>query len=212
MRYYISDCHFFHEGMNDRMDKRGFASVDEMNSVMAEKWNSRVRKNDEVIILGDFSWELSPKTTILLRSLKGKKYMIRGNHDRFLDDRTFNREYFGWIEDYKEMNDNGRKVILSHYPVFCYNYQLRRKEDGSPRTYMLYGHVHNTYDEVLVNRFINGTKATSMANYGGKEEDMLPCEMINCFAMFSDYIPLTLDEWIELDKKRRAEMNKGDII
>lgn len=30
--------------------------------------------------------------------------------------------------------------------------------------------------------------------------------MINCFCMFSDYIPITLDEWIELDAKRRSEM------
>ena len=28
--------------------------------------------------------------------------------------------------------------------------------------------------------------------------------MINCFCMYSDYTPLTLDEWIELDAKRRG--------
>jgi hypothetical protein len=28
--------------------------------------------------------------------------------------------------------------------------------------------------------------------------------------MFSDYVPLTLDEWIELDKKRRAEIKFSD--
>ena len=27
--------------------------------------------------------------------------------------------------------------------------------------------------------------------------------MINCFCMYSDYTPLTLDEWIEADRKRR---------
>ena len=30
--------------------------------------------------------------------------------------------------------------------------------------------------------------------------------MINCFCMFSDYKPLTLSEWIEVDQKRRKEM------
>jgi len=29
--------------------------------------------------------------------------------------------------------------------------------------------------------------------------------MINCFCMFSDYTPLTLDEWIKTDEKRRTE-------
>ena len=30
------------------------------------------------------------------------------------------------------------------------------------------------------------------------EEPMpIPCNMINCFCMYSDYVPLTLDEWID---------------
>jgi hypothetical protein len=28
--------------------------------------------------------------------------------------------------------------------------------------------------------------------------------------MFSDYVPLTLDEWIELDKKRRQKISISD--
>ena len=35
--------------------------------------------------------------------------------------------------------------------------------------------------------------------------DRIPCSMINCFCMFSDYKPLTLSEWIDVDRKRRAE-------
>ena len=30
--------------------------------------------------------------------------------------------------------------------------------------------------------------------------------MINCFCMFSDYVPLTLDEWIQVDRERREKM------
>ena len=35
--------------------------------------------------------------------------------------------------------------------------------------------------------------------------DRIPCSMINCFCMFSDYKPLTLSEWVDVDRKRRAE-------
>lgn len=56
MRYYIADLHFFHANMNTKMDHRGFASVEEMNEYMIQKWNEKVRKNDEVVIIGDFSW------------------------------------------------------------------------------------------------------------------------------------------------------------
>ena len=53
MRYYIADCHFFHEALNTQMDQRGFSSVEAMNTYMLRKWNAKVRPNDEVVILGD---------------------------------------------------------------------------------------------------------------------------------------------------------------
>ena len=206
MRYYISDLHFYHANMNTQMDQRGFASFEEMNEYMIEQWNQKVRKNDEVVILGDFSIAKGEKTNELLQRLKGKKYLIVGNHDRFLNDKTFDRNLFKWIEPYMELNDNKRKVILSHYPVFCYNGQYRLNDQGEPKVYMLYGHVHNTYDELLINHFQNITREQKRLVYHANEERPIPCNMINCFCMFSDYTPLTLDEWIELDAKRRKEL------
>ena len=206
MRYYISDLHFYHANMNTQMDQRGFASFEEMNEYMIEQWNQKVRKNDEVVILGDFSIAKGEKTNELLQRLKGKKYLIVGNHDRFLNDKTFDRSLFKWIEPYMELNDNKRKVILSHYPVFCYNGQYRLNDQGEPKVYMLYGHVHNTYDELLINHFQNITREQKRLVYHANEERPIPCNMINCFCMFSDYTPLTLDEWIELDAKRRKDL------
>jgi len=206
MRYYISDLHFYHANMNTQMDQRGFASFEEMNEYMIEQWNQKVRKNDEVVILGDFSIAKGEKTNELLQRLKGKKYLIVGNHDRFLNDKTFDRSLFKRIELYMELNDNKRKVILSHYPVFCYNGQYRLNDQGEPKVYMLYGHVHNTYDELLINHFQNITREQKRLVYHANEERPIPCNMINCFCMFSDYTPLTLDEWIEVDAKRREEL------
>ena len=60
MRYYISDLHFYHTNMNNRMDKRGFESVEAMNE--------------------------------LLCRLNGRKYLIIVNHDRFLDDKDFDKK------------------------------------------------------------------------------------------------------------------------
>ena len=55
MRFYIADLHFFHANMNYEMDMRGFENAEQMNEYMIARWNGRVRKNDEVMILGDFS-------------------------------------------------------------------------------------------------------------------------------------------------------------
>jgi len=125
--------------------------------------------------------------------------------------KEFEPEWFKWIEYYKELNDNNRKVILSHYPIFCYNGQYRKDEADNPKTYMLYGHVHNTFDEYLVNDFILRTRDYKRFEKD-KEYHNIPCNMINCFCKFSDYVPLSLDEWIALDKKRRMNMDIEDMI
>lgn len=202
MRYYIADLHFFHENMNTKMDCRGFANVEEMNEYIIEKWNKKVRNNDEVVILGDLSWAKAEVTNELLKRLKGKLYLIRGNHDRFLDDKNFDASRFEWIKPYEEMQDNKRKVVLCHYPVMCYNGQYRLDAMGNPKTYMLYGHVHDTQDQRLLEQFQEITKRTQVTGPDGVSRD-IPCNMINCFCMYSDYTPLTLDEWIVCDQTRR---------
>lgn len=188
--------------MNTKMDCRGFASVEEMNEYMISKWNKKVRPNDEVVILGDLSWGNAEETNALLKRLRGKLYLIRGNHDYFLDEKEFDKTRFGWIESYKELNDNRRKVVLCHYPVMCYNGQYRVDGEGNPKTYMLYGHVHNTQDQRLLEQFQEITRNADTVGPDGKKRQ-IPCNMINCFCMYSDYEPLTLDEWIACDKNRK---------
>lgn len=210
MRYYIADCHFFHRGLNEKMDKRGFADAEEMNEYMIRKWNKKVRPKDEVVILGDFSMEKGERTNEILRRLHGRLYLIEGNHDYYLKDSDFERERFVWIQPYAEMKDNKRKVILCHYPVFCYHGQYRKDQEGNARTYMMYGHVHDSFDEVLVSRFVRETGETKRVNMYTKEEETIPCNMLNCFCMYSDYEPLSLDEWIEHNRNRRAKQGGSE--
>lgn len=213
MRYYIADCHFFHEKLNERMDKRGFATVEEMNQYMIDKWNGKVRKNDEVVILGDLSFGKLEETKELLSKLNGTLYMIRGNHDHFLENKEFDKSRFVWIREYAEIHDNRRKVILCHYPIMCYNEQYRLDKKGNPKTYMLYGHVHDTYDQRLLEQFQEITRSKKRMTLvpGGEQHEMsIPCNMINCFCMYSDYEPLTLDEWIVCQEKRLRKQKKMD--
>ena len=210
MRYYISDQHFYHERINFHFDKRGFPDAAAMNEYMISQWNSRVKKKDEVVILGDFSWGTAQQTNELLRRLKGKKYLVLGNHDHFVDLKLFDRSLLEWYGPYREMNDERRRIILSHYPIMCYNKQYRKDGEGNPLTYMLYGHVHNTYDEILVDQHIRNVESQQRETKYSCGKESIPVNMINCFCMFSDYIPLTLDEWIETDKKRRIKMREEE--
>ena len=106
-----------------------------------------------------------------------------------------------WIKPYEELQDNKRKVILCHYPIMCYNGQYRVDEKGNPKVYMLYGHVHDTQDQRLLERFQAITRETASVSPDGTARQ-IPCNMINCFCMYSDYVPLTLDEWIACEKRR----------
>ena len=202
LRYYIADLHFFHAAMNINMDCRGFGSVEEMHEYMIEKWNGKVRHNDDVIIIGDLSWGKAEETNALLKRLNGRLYLISGNHDYFITNKKTDIRRFQWIKPYEELSDNKRKVVLCHYPIMCYNGQYRLDENGNPKTYMLYGHVHDTIDQRLIDRYQEIVRGTITRNMQG-EMQQIPCNMINCFCMYSDYVPLTLDEWIEADKKRR---------
>ena len=202
MRYYIADLHFFHEAMNDRMDRRGFASIEEMNEYIVDKWNGKVRESDEVIILGDVSLGGAKQTNELLKRLKGKLYLIRGNHDHFVDSRRIDTGLFQWVKPYEELSDNKRKVILCHYPILFYNGQYRLDDNGNPKTYMLYGHVHDSRDQRLLEQFQEMIRNTSVMDAQGNTRT-IPCNMLNCFCMYSDYEPLNLDEWIECHRKRK---------
>lgn len=207
MRYYISDCHFFHRALLTNMDKRGFDSVEAMNAAMIEAWNKKVRRNDEVVILGDFSWGNAQQTMEVLKQLNGRKFLIRGNHDLYLKDKDFDPSLFGWIKDYAEMHDNNRKVILSHYPIVCYNGQYRKDAQGNPRTWMLYGHIHDTHDQDLIDEYAALVARRTHPSIPDGQPAPIPLQMINVFCKRADYQPLTLDEWIDLEAKRCAAVD-----
>ena len=78
-KLYIADCHFFHNGLNQHMDCRGFQGWEEMNAHMESCWNRNVTGKDEVFILGDFSIARGKATNELLHRLNGKKYLVAGN-------------------------------------------------------------------------------------------------------------------------------------
>jgi len=189
-----------------KLDGRNFSDLRAMNKYMIEKWNAKVKGGDQVIVLGDMFWSKeAAEVNSVLNRLNGKICLVEGNHDnRWLKKEGVNIGRFEWIKSYAEFSDGGRNVIASHYPIFCYNHQYLKNEDGSSRTFMLYGHVHNTHDEVLVNTFEEMTRRTILKGKHG--ERRIPCNMINCFCGFSDYTPLSLDEWILLDEKRRKSM------
>lgn len=85
MKFFIADLHFCHESII-KMSHRPFANITEMHETMIRRWNRVVRPKDEVFIVGDFLYKESvQEANELLRRLKGRKYLIRGNHEKYLN-------------------------------------------------------------------------------------------------------------------------------
>lgn len=137
MVYFTSDTHFNHQNII-KLCGRPFSHIDEMNSVLIQNWNSCVKNDDEIYFLGDFMFKGGGEAANkLIEQLNGKKYLIKGNHDKFVDDRSFKKNYFVWMKDYYVLDYQKQKIVLFHYPIFEW--------DGYFRNALhLYGHVHNS--------------------------------------------------------------------
>lgn len=135
MIYFIADTHFGHENVI-RFCGRPFSCAAEMNEALIENWNARVSDEDDIYILGDFTLKGPTLANAVLERLRGRKYLIRGNHDGYVDRSSFRRGLFVWIKDYFELNCQGRYFILCHYPLLSWNGMCRG-------AFHLHGHQHN---------------------------------------------------------------------
>lgn len=114
MNYYISDLHLFHEA-SIRFDNRPFGSLEEMHEAVVSRWNNKVNNGDTVYILGDMSMRGKKEDLIsLVATLKGKKILVKGNHDDVSDYRY--KQLFYDICDYKEIIFQERRY--QEKPIF----------------------------------------------------------------------------------------------
>ena len=138
MIYFTADMHFDHAN-SIKHSNRPFGSVEEMNEAIIARFNSKVRPKDSLYILGDAVWGSGARANEILRRLNGKKFLIRGNHDRrFLKDKEFDQSIFGWVEDLAKIGHQKMKFILCHYPLLEWEGYFR----GALHCY---GHVHSSY-------------------------------------------------------------------
>lgn len=126
--FVISDLHFGHYAII-KHGSRPFQNTDEMDEEIIKRWNSVVSSEDTVYVLGDMFFRGVDIDSYLNR-LNGSIVIIKGNHDRY-----FKHIKVKGFYDYKEIEVDGVKYVLSHYPMIAWNGQFRDSVH-------LYGHVH----------------------------------------------------------------------
>lgn len=178
MKYFIADTHFFHEN-SILLNKRPFQNVTEMNQKMIGLWNKNVRsKRDEIYILGDFVFGGTGKqANQILRQLNGRKFLIRGNHEKYLYDPEFDQNNFEWIKDYCSFKQDHRKFVLFHYPILEWDGYFNN-------SVLLYGHVHGTRQEYF--------------------DKIMGANAMNVGADLIDFAPISIDEVLKIITQKQV--------
>lgn len=169
MRWWTSDLHFGHANIIEYCNRPYWTQttvkfalgdaevdvpdVDEMNRAMIENWNDRVDAGDEVWVVGDLAMGARQHTVPLAKALKGKKYLVPGNHD------TIHRMYPHWRQDLRiyegvgftildpqvETVVDGTDVLVCHFPYTGDSRRdgrfsgLRPDDNGG---WLIHGHTH----------------------------------------------------------------------
>lgn len=182
--FYISDLHLGHDNVI-KFDNRPFKSVKEMDQTLIDNWNKVVSDGDTVYILGDFCWSKNELEWVkILKQLKGEKVLIKGNHDLKYFSSSL-RPMFKYIKDYDEVKDNGKRVILSHYPIPFY------RGAYNPDMVHLYGHIHVTIENNFmehIKEYIDKNDDRGQSKHKGQFYN------VGCMMPYMDYTPRTLEE------------------
>lgn len=138
--WFISDTHFQHANILRFTDHEGnlvrrFASTDEMDEHMVERWNSVVKPGDKVYHLGDVFMGSRETFVPLWKRLNGRKRLILGNHD----DALFfaSKNLVEKIQVWRTFPEHG--FIATHIPLHegsMYFHRINKE------AFNVHGHLH----------------------------------------------------------------------
>lgn len=124
--YYLDKIKFIPYKLKKYFRKK---AVEKMNNHFINEWNKKVTDKDKVLIGGDFSFLNLKETEVILNSLNGKKYLVKGNHDGKSIQSYLNIGFEEVFENltipFKDIN-----IIFSHYPYL--SQELNRIEKSRP--------------------------------------------------------------------------------
>ena len=142
--FFTADTHFGHKNII-KYSNRPFASAQEMDEQLIERWNQKVAADDSVYHLGDVGLSPPPKLREVLDQLNGKIYLIRGNHEKSAD---ACRKRFEWIKDYFELEVEDPDAYQGKRYLTLFHYAMRVWNASHHGTWSLYGHTHGELEDL----------------------------------------------------------------
>lgn len=155
--WFTADLHLGHANIIRYCD-RPFASADEMDAELVDRWNAVVGGDDTVWVLGDVALGRIDHSLSLVGRLRGRKILVAGNHDRCWA--GHGRRAEGWTERYLEagfgevrqgeveLDVCGVTALACHFPYRGDSQDQDRYLDYRPvdrGAWLLHGHVHERW-------------------------------------------------------------------
>lgn len=144
MIWFTSDTHFGHERILDSTN-RPLGSIREMNDALIANINEKVKPEDELYILGDYSFKMTAADAAdLRRRIRCKKvHLVPGNHDRDWNQPAVAGTFI--VEPHVcTLRQDKKKLALCHFPMADWP----AMSHGSIH---LHGHIHSeghAYNEI----------------------------------------------------------------
>jgi len=138
MKFVTADQHFNHKNII-QFCQRPFKDVNEMNDTLIMNWNSKVKENDTVYVLGDMIWQ-EPVEQILIR-LSGQIIYVPSmeySHEFILKKYP---QRFEKIEPLLTIKQNNVYITFCHY---C----MRTWPKSHYNSWHCYAHSHGKLDSV----------------------------------------------------------------
>ena len=124
----ISDTHFFHENIGKYCSR-----PDNWQELVIKNWNDLVSPDETILHLGDFALGNKSNFDLLTGMLRGRLFLIQGNHDRISKSYCETRGVTLVKNSLNVEISDQMKLIFSHRPIVPL-------EDGWIN---LHGHIHN---------------------------------------------------------------------
>ena len=125
--------------------RQQYETIEEHDSDLISRWNKKVKRDDDVYILGDLSFRSPHPISYYLSRMKGRKHLIVGNHDRYwmryVEDMS---EYFESVDYLKTIKFQKKLITLCHYPMLEWS---GSRDEDSGMSFLIHGHIHGTKDE-----------------------------------------------------------------
>lgn len=137
MIWFTSDTHFGHENVLKFTD-RPWETIWQMNDAIVDNINGKVAVDDELYILGDFSFKMTAQDAYGLRKRIACRriHLVPGNHDKDWTQPAV-AGAFTVEPPICVLKIDGQKIVLSHYPMADW-------QGMSHGSWHLHGHIHSS--------------------------------------------------------------------